>query len=183
VYDSLTDEVHIRIVHLLSGDEVDECVTVPFDNGDWINNLDTIDFEHPNLRLVKIDACGDEPPPPPNCEVENACFPDGCPCITLGEDGTLYRTLYADISGPVTATGLTLVTYLDEGWDYNSGGDSIAIRCTNGGLDPYYVAVSIGGNTMFGSIPAGGFDCTPDGLDIVDITVTDGTMTMVLYTL
>jgi len=36
---------------------------------------------------------------------------------------------------------------------------------------------------MFGSIPAGGFDCTPDGLDIVDITVTDGTMTMVLYTL
>lgn len=162
---------------------------VAYDDGDWINN--TYTFTIPALlggapdatvTVSGADSCTIPPPPEP-CVVENACFPDGCPCIIDGSDGSLYRTLTADISGPVTATGLTLIPYLAEGWDYSSGGDSIAIRCTNGGVDPYYVFVSIGGTVMFGSIPAGGFDCTPDGLDIVDITVTDGITTMVLYTL
>jgi hypothetical protein len=162
-------------------------IVVPYDDGNWADDDYTTTLTAPGVAdlpvsVLRVDSCTIPPPPEP-CEVENACFPDGCPCIIDGSDGSLYRTLTADISGPVTATGLTLIPYLAEGWDYSSGGDSIAIRCTNGGVDPYYVYVSVGGTIMFGSIPAGGFDCTPDGLDIVDITVTDGITTMVLYTL
>lgn len=177
-YNVYNDEITIGVL--------DGVVRVPYDNGDWIDNTHTVTVtvgdDTFNIAVSAVDSC-EIPPPPPPCDVSNACFPDGCPCIVDGTDGSLYRTLTADISGPVTATGLTLIPYLAEGWDYSSGGDSIAIRCTNGGVDPYYVYVSVGGTVMFGSIPAGGFDCTPDGLDIVDITVTDGITTMVLYTL
>jgi len=182
-YDIKTDSILLGVSTVTHSGSV----SVDYDDGNWAAVRHTVPlistaFDPTSAVVFPEESC-DIPPPPPPCEVENACFPDGCPCITLGEDGTLYRTLYADISGPVTATGLTLTTYLNEGWDYSSGSDSISIRCTNGGVDPYYVFVNVGGTVMFGSIPAGGFDCTPDGLDIVDITVTDGTTTMVLYTL
>ena len=186
-YNIYSDKITLRVVRSIPAGIWSGELEVAYDDGNWIDDTHTVTLTSAGnadvtVTVTPADSCTIPPPPEP-CEVENACFPDGCPCITLGEDGTLYRTLNADISGPVTATGLTLTTYLNEGWDYSSGSDSIAIRCTNGGVDPYYVYVSIGGTVMFGSIPAGGFDCTPDGLDIVDITVTDGITTMVLYTL
>jgi len=193
-YDIYTDKIRITFSYQtrLSGTggviNYSGYVLVDYDDGDWTSLTHTIPLTaspigpDSSVTVLPVDSCTIPPPPEP-CVIESACFPDGCPCIIDGSDGSLYRTLTADISGPVTATGLTLIPYLAEGWDYSSGGDSISIRCTNGGVDPYYVYVDVGGTVMFGSIPAGGFDCTPDGLDIVDITVTDGITTMVLYTL
>ncbi len=165
---------------------------VDYDGGAWSLDTHTITLTaigaaDVSVTVSPVDSC-DIPPPPPPCEVSNACFPDGCPCIVDGSDGSLYRDLVADVSGPVTHTGLALAVNSNEnGWDYNQafpGTDSLVIRCINGGLDLYYVAAVFGGVNYFFSIPAGGIDCDPDDTNqILDITLTDGTITIRIYTL
>lgn len=187
-YVILTDEI---IIDVTSGLRAGTLI-VDYDDGNWINNTHTVTLvvyiggtgPDTTATVTLSDSC-DIPPPPAPCEVSNACFPDGCPCITLGDTGELYRDLMADVSGPVTHTGLVLdPDNVAPGWDYNSGSDSIAIRCIGGGLDPYYVAAVFGGVNYFFAIPAGGIDCDPDDdSQILDITLTDGVITIRIYTL
>lgn len=183
-YDIYLDKVQLFVHYGRHGGEI----LIDYADGDWADDTHLITLTAPGLSdititLSPVDSC-DIPSP---CEVSNACFPDGCPCIIDGSDGSLYRRLYADVSGPVTHTALELDTYLDEGWDYTQafpGTDSLVIRCTNGGLDHYYVAAVFGGVNYFFSIPAGGIDCDPaDTNQIRDIILTDGTITIRIYTL
>lgn len=116
------------------------------------------------------------------CEIGTACWPDLCPCLIDGSTGGLYRTIYADVSGPVTENGLSLAPNSNgDGFEYTQGSDNVVIQCVNGGLSSYYVAARFMGITRFFSIPAGGLQC--NGNQLVDETVTDGTMTIRFYTL
>jgi len=199
-YNIYNDEIKITVFYLASlggtggsirysGD-----VLVDYDDGNWASLTHTIPLiAYPigpdsSVVVLPVDSCDipPPPPPPPLCEWETACWPDLCPCLVAGSEDppVLYRTIYADVSGAVTATGLALdpnnTTLI---FSYNSGSDYIVIQCTNGGMDPYYVAAQFSGVTYFFSIPANGLACTEDGSQMVDETVTNGTVTIRFYTL
>jgi hypothetical protein len=130
-------------------------------------------------KLERVADCGQPPGP---CDVENACWPDLCPCLVDGSNGEIYRTIYADVSGDHTETELPLEPNDAAGlYQWTRGADAITILCQNGGLDDYMVTVILGADSYFCSIPAGGLQC--DGIDLVDETVICGDITLRLYTL
>lgn len=117
-----------------------------------------------------------------NCDNEDACWPDLCPCLVDGstDPATLYRTIYADVSGDHTETELALSPAGDR-YQWTRGGDAITILCMNGGVDSYMVTVILGVDSYFCAIPANGLAC--DGGQLVDETISCGGITIRLYTL
>ncbi len=158
-------------------------------NPDWYlsNEVDIpylttgVNNDRPRFSVKLKMTCEAKDP----CEIENACWQGLCPCLIDGSTGQPYRTIYADVSGPVTENELPLAPNSNgDGFEYTQaspGNDYVVIQCVNGGLSSYYVAARFMGITRFFSIPAGGLQC--NGNQLVDETVTDGTMQITFYTL
>jgi hypothetical protein len=189
-YNIYDDKITLRVIYVPPAGIWRGELEVAYDDGNWVDDTHTItltSFGNADVTatVTPVDSCI-VPPPPSVCEWENLCWPDLCPCLVDGsaDPPVLYRTIYADVSGAVTATGLELAPNNGtSSFNYNSGSDYIVIQCTNGGMDPYYVAAQFSGVTHFFSIPANGLACTEDGSQMVDETVTDGTITIRFYTL
>lgn len=149
--------------------------TMPFER-EWWKALPELFNEAEDL--INVYDCADAP-----CDNENSCWPDLCPCLVDGADGTLYRTIYADVFGDHTETELSLLPDSGAGrYQWTRGGsDAITILCMNGGLDSYMVSVSLGPDSYFCTIPASGLQC--NGRDLVDEIIVCGDITIRLYTL
>lgn len=148
--------------------------------GDWFDNTPIIiPVSGGYWKLHRVSTCGQPPPP---CDVENACWPDLCPCLVDGETGEIYRTIYADVSGDHTETELSLEPDDAAGrYQWTRGSDAITILCMNGGVDAYMVTVILGADSYFCTIPANGLQC--DGLELVDEIIDCGDISIRLYTL
>jgi hypothetical protein len=150
---------------------LDNEIDIPFYSPNDTNRLSRFSVK---LRLT----CEAQDP----CQVTNDCWPDLCPCLVDGTTGEINRTIYADLSGAVVSNGLALIPNNALGhFQFDQGGEYITILCQNNGADPYYVTAYVDGYTFFGTIPANGLEC--DGQNLVDETVTDGTVTIRFYTL
>jgi hypothetical protein len=120
--------------------------------------------------LILSSCSNDLPPPPPDCEVEDACKP--CPCLLSPDGSTTYDIefsltireddLFELIEGTLTWNGSSWQTAL-------SGMGAITLICVGGtGLGGWMLVVVIDGVSHSFAV---NLEC--DGNNIVDVSVSD----------
>ena len=165
------NQVNITLTYTAPGGPY--TLTFPFEREWWLTTRNLVNASSVFKNLTDCSQV--------ICETTNDCWP--CPCIADGETGDPVVAIFCDVETPIWTDTVTLLwngtsyQYAEAVFPFKA----VTIQCMGGDPITYMVTVIDGPNTYIFAIN-GALTCDESGLEMEDVTATDGTASVTLFT-